>query len=424
MKNSALVKHFTRKRKRSKENDTAQSSNDDNNHDDTVTMARKEEHTVAYERLRERRKARDEMELMLESERRQHKLNLSQITQELVEVKQDNVRWKRQLETYQEQYKRWYQELTVWIARQKLKPCTGCQQLKTFDSDPPFMNHRKPFKDLTNHYSLPVVNETATVTPSNYIKLTPRSPAMSPMRSPMWSPARSPARVSARLSVRSPVRSPSRLSARSLARLSARSPVRSPVRSSAMSSAKSSVRLPAVEQKTPQADSPTQLTRINPLQILESDSDDHSQALIDPNQTSYLPKPPTVKKTLQWTSKKKSLRLVHQNPATVQSPKANYVGKPSSTTKPKRKNLISKDPQSFVYQESVRNKAERQKMQGHACPECEAYWDTVCGDGSVYERKHFEEFSRHRAHHCAPSTPENFWVSSFTGEVKARQGQR
>ena len=383
---SSLFKHLTRKRKRSKENDTTQSnyndnSNDSNNHVDTVTMTSKGEHSLAYERLRETNYARVEMERTMQSERHQHELNLSQVTEELVAAKQENMKWTNQLQTYQEGYKRWNKKVLVWIAQQKRKACSDCQQLKAFESDHPVSSHRKPFNDLTNHCSISgikatvTVTATATVTPSNGIKKTHWSPARSPMSSqphpPEWSPMRSPAR------------------------------------------------LPTVKENIPHVNNPTQLKKSNALQILEVDSEDQSQALLNPKHTSSLQNPRVRTKKSPWTTKVKSERSVWQNSATTsQSPNAMFVGNPSSTTKIKGKHPIAKDPRAFVCEGKVRKKAERQKMQGHACPECKAYWDAVCGDGSVFKRNHFEDFSRHRAHQHRSSSPEHFWVLSFTDEME------
>ena len=84
----------------------------------------------------------------------------------------------------------------------------------------------------------------------------------------------------------------------------------------------------------------------------------------------------------------------------------------------------NKKPPGFVYHDVVRNKVERQSMPGHSCQECKAFWDTVCDDGTVFERKHFEDCSRHRARHSPPSTPDGFWELSFMDEIKARRDEK
>ena len=287
-------------------------------------MAREGEHGVAYKRLKETMNARFDMKLKFELERRQYDLNLSQVTQELVTAKQCNMRSKHQFEIYQERYKRRYQELTIWIAQQKVKTCSDCQQLKTFDSDPPVMKCQNPFNDLTNHCSVSGIKETATVTPSNNIHKTPKSTARllmsSPVRSlkvmsPMGSPIHSPARVSASFQVRSSAKfsarslpakfsarpspttssarpTPAKLSARpSPAKLSARpSPTTSSARPTpARLSIKSFPMRSSTKLKKEHADSPTQLEKTSPLWILELDSDDQSQALLDPKHSYSLP---------------------------------------------------------------------------------------------------------------------------------------
>ncbi|KAB5586579.1 hypothetical protein PHYPO_G00003340 [Pangasianodon hypophthalmus] len=58
----------------------------------------------------------------------------------------------------------------------------------------------------------------------------------------------------------------------------------------------------------------------------------------------------------------------------------------------------------------VRKKAERRKLQGHTCKECEIYY----ADLPEEERqKKLSSCSRHRFHYIPPSTPENFWDVGF-----------
>ncbi|MCJ8728358.1 hypothetical protein PDJAM_G00003520 [Pangasius djambal] len=58
----------------------------------------------------------------------------------------------------------------------------------------------------------------------------------------------------------------------------------------------------------------------------------------------------------------------------------------------------------------VRKKAERRKLHGHTCKECEIYY----ADLPEEERqKKLSSCSRHRFRYIPPSTPENFWDVGF-----------
>uniref|UniRef100_A0A4W5K1A7 DNA endonuclease RBBP8 n=1 Tax=Hucho hucho TaxID=62062 RepID=A0A4W5K1A7_9TELE len=65
---------------------------------------------------------------------------------------------------------------------------------------------------------------------------------------------------------------------------------------------------------------------------------------------------------------------------------------------------------SFAHVEVVRKKAERRKLKGHTCKECEIYY----ADLSEAERvKKLSACSRHRFRYLPPSTPEHFWEVGF-----------
>ncbi|XP_041737616.2 DNA endonuclease RBBP8-like [Coregonus clupeaformis] len=65
---------------------------------------------------------------------------------------------------------------------------------------------------------------------------------------------------------------------------------------------------------------------------------------------------------------------------------------------------------SFAHVEVVRKKAERRKLKGHTCKECEIYY----ADLPEAERvKKLSACSRHRFRYLPPSTPENFWEVGF-----------
>ncbi|KAL1006958.1 hypothetical protein UPYG_G00079680 [Umbra pygmaea] len=65
---------------------------------------------------------------------------------------------------------------------------------------------------------------------------------------------------------------------------------------------------------------------------------------------------------------------------------------------------------SFAHVDVVRKKAERRKLKGHTCKECEIYY----ADLPEAERvKKLSSCSRHRFRYIPPSTPENFWEVGF-----------
>ncbi|KAK3551811.1 hypothetical protein QTP70_027235 [Hemibagrus guttatus] len=58
----------------------------------------------------------------------------------------------------------------------------------------------------------------------------------------------------------------------------------------------------------------------------------------------------------------------------------------------------------------VRKKAERRKLHGHTCKECEIYYADLPEEE---RRKKLTSCSRHRFRYIPPSTPENFWDVGF-----------
>lgn len=58
----------------------------------------------------------------------------------------------------------------------------------------------------------------------------------------------------------------------------------------------------------------------------------------------------------------------------------------------------------------VRKKAERRKLHGHTCKECELYYADLPEEE---RRKKLSSCSRHRFRYIPPSTPENFWDVGF-----------
>jgi hypothetical protein len=75
------------------------------------------------------------------------------------------------------------------------------------------------------------------------------------------------------------------------------------------------------------------------------------------------------------------------------------------------------------YEEVVRNKGERDKLQRHDCPDCGKFMDAVMeGAGAnVFERHQLMCTSRHRTRYTPPETPEHFWELSFIDEIRDRE---
>jgi hypothetical protein len=75
------------------------------------------------------------------------------------------------------------------------------------------------------------------------------------------------------------------------------------------------------------------------------------------------------------------------------------------------------------YEEVVRKKDEREKLQRHDCPDCGKFMDAIMeGDGAkVFERHQLRCTSRHRTRYTPPETPEHFWELSFIDEIRDRE---
>ncbi|CAL1409335.1 unnamed protein product [Linum trigynum] len=75
----------------------------------------------------------------------------------------------------------------------------------------------------------------------------------------------------------------------------------------------------------------------------------------------------------------------------------------------------------FKYVETVRKKAEREKLQGVECKQCKKFYDAVLengGGGNENLRcEHHDGVSRHRYRYAPPMTPEGFWNIGFESEM-------
>jgi hypothetical protein len=95
----------------------------------------------------------------------------------------------------------------------------------------------------------------------------------------------------------------------------------------------------------------------------------------------------------------------------------------SKTTSYKMKeDEVSQVPYKHV--EVIRGKKKRECLPGHSCQGCDPFWAAVCDGNDVFDRKQFQDCSRHRAAHSPESTPPNFWDLSFRDEVLARDESR
>jgi len=75
---------------------------------------------------------------------------------------------------------------------------------------------------------------------------------------------------------------------------------------------------------------------------------------------------------------------------------------------------------AYKFVEVVRGKKKRQCLPGHSCPECDPFWSAVCDGNSVFDRKQFENCSRHRSVNEVQQTPPHFWDLSFRDEILQR----
>ncbi len=90
------------------------------------------------------------------------------------------------------------------------------------------------------------------------------------------------------------------------------------------------------------------------------------------------------------------------------------------------RNSYPKLPPIAPYCEVVRNKAERQTLKPHECPECGKFLDAIMEEDKegVYNRHELMCASRHRHRFTPPDTPPDFWELSFVDERDARQQQQ
>lgn len=94
----------------------------------------------------------------------------------------------------------------------------------------------------------------------------------------------------------------------------------------------------------------------------------------------------------------------------------NAKAAPTSMTKNTMESQVD-----YKHVEVVRGKKKRECLPGHSCPGCDPFWSAVCDGNDVFDRKQFQDCSRHRAAHSPENTPPNFWDLSFRDEVLARE---
>lgn len=94
-----------------------------------------------------------------------------------------------------------------------------------------------------------------------------------------------------------------------------------------------------------------------------------------------------------------------------------------------RSSSKSPQPETFKYVEVVRNQAERRSLNGHTCPECDAFANFLLqardtnGD-AIYDTKDIvQACSRHRSRLSQGGcyTPEGFWELSFVDSIERRK---
>jgi hypothetical protein len=100
---------------------------------------------------------------------------------------------------------------------------------------------------------------------------------------------------------------------------------------------------------------------------------------------------------------------------------------PSSTwlkTKATTKNDDEESQSDYKHIEVVRGKKKRACLPGHSCQDCDPFWAAVCDGNDVFDRKQFQDCSRHRSTFSPENTPPNFWELSFRDEVQAREDKK
>lgn len=134
--------------------------------------------------------------------------------------------------------------------------------------------------------------------------------------------------------------------------------------------------------------------------------------------------------------KKTAFHMKAQSPSVTESttmpaPKAVTVNTSSSpmwlnTSKATSYKMKDDEESQIAYKhvEVIRGKKKRECLPGHSCQGCDPFWAAVCDGNDVFDRKQFQDCSRHRAAHSPESTPPNFWDLSFRDEVLARDESR
>jgi hypothetical protein len=96
--------------------------------------------------------------------------------------------------------------------------------------------------------------------------------------------------------------------------------------------------------------------------------------------------------------------------------------KSESSARFKSPSHLDKESQvDYKYVQVVRGKKKRECLPGHSCQCCDPFWAAVCDDNDVFDRKQFQDMSRHRGAHSPVNTPPHFWDLSFRDEVLARK---
>ncbi|KNC47816.1 uncharacterized protein AMSG_04045 [Thecamonas trahens ATCC 50062] len=90
-----------------------------------------------------------------------------------------------------------------------------------------------------------------------------------------------------------------------------------------------------------------------------------------------------------------------------------------SPSKPRPAVRTTRSP-DFAYNEVVRNRAERSRLQGFTCEMCKAFYE-ACGvfnDNCEHDAV-VQAASRHRARYPKPATPEGYWQIGFSSSAEA-----
>jgi len=92
---------------------------------------------------------------------------------------------------------------------------------------------------------------------------------------------------------------------------------------------------------------------------------------------------------------------------------SNNTNNTASTNRQRPQDLWDDSQHPYAYQEVVRNKAQRQCLPGHDCPECRKFYEVTADE---QDEDPIQTMGRHRARYAPSNTPADFWELDFPDE--------